>query len=355
MTPPHKRVIYALFSLTLLLLLVMAACDLLASTRMLPGSVVPEPLSLVATTLRDAGLFLGLLAGGIYIALNSDPRPPTDNLLKIVWFHCRRDGFLRIWSIGLLLVIGTSLLAWQSSLAWWLRLHVGYVLTELPIAFWLMLRVSNVQRPWVIRGLRSMSIMLTIAGVVLVLAQVTSLSLLLIWVPMAYGIFAAHSYRALSDRNPTQTLAAHWLAIGVLLFILMSVLGGVLGLASVQPYLVDTFWLGLQSDLAYYALVAWVLALLNQGTAELRQHNRRVTGFVPLWTISAGIFGGGFVLALMSIVQSYGLHVFDVPAETIEQSLLPLAFLWVGSKLLIAIGLGIYGIQFQRRRVMARE
>ncbi|MCA9895936.1 MAG: hypothetical protein KC615_23285, partial [Anaerolineae bacterium] len=77
MTLPHKRVIYALFSLTLLLLLVMAACDLLASTRMLPGSVVPEPLSLVATTLRDVGLLLGLLAGGIYIALNSDPRPPT--------------------------------------------------------------------------------------------------------------------------------------------------------------------------------------------------------------------------------------------------------------------------------------
>lgn len=355
MTTAHKRTLYALFSLTLLLILLMAACDLLSSTRLLPGTVIPAEIATVSAALRDAALMLGLLAGGVTIALNSDPRPPMDNLLKIVWFHSRHDGLLRVWAIGLLVMIVSSLLAWQFEVAWWLRLTVGYVLMALPVAFWLMLRVSNVQRPWVLRGLRSTAIMLTVAGLLLTLAQATSLSLLLLWVPTAYGIFAAHSYRALSDRNPTRTLAAPWLVTGVLLLILMSVLAGVLSLASVQPYLIETGWPTLQSDLTYYALLAWVLALLNQGAAELRGQNRRVTGYVPLWTISAGMFGGGFALALMSTVQSYGLHIFDVPAETVAQSVLPLAFFVVGGKLLVAIGLGIYGVQFRVRRVLVRE
>ena len=355
MTTAHKRTLYALFSLTLLLILLMAACDLLASTRLLPGSVIPAEMTAVATALRDMALMLGLLAGGVTIALNSDPHPPTNNLLKIVWFHSRRDGLLRVWAIGLLVVIISSLFAWRFEGAWWLRLTVDYVLMALPVAFWLMLRVSNVQRPWVLRGLRSTVIMLTVAGLLLSLAQVTSLSLLLLWVPTAYGIFAAHSYRALSDRNPTRTLAAPWLVIGVLLLILMSVLAGVLSLASVQPYLVDTGWPALQSDLTYYALIAWVLALLNQGTAELRGQNQRVTGYVPLWTVSAGVFGGGFALALMSIVHSYGLHIYGIPAEAVAQSVLPIAFFVVGGKLLVAIGLGIYGVQFRVRRVLVRE
>lgn len=355
MTTAHKRTLYALFSLTLLLILLMAACDLLASTRLLPDSVVPAEMTAIAAALRNMALMLGLLAGGFTIALNSDPHPKTDNLLKIIWFHSRRDSLLRVWAIGLLVVIVSSLLAWRFEVAWWLRLTVGYVLMALPVAFWLMLRVSNVQRPWVLRGLRSTAIMLTVAGFLLTLAQVTSLSLLLLWAPIAYGIFAAHSYRALSDRNPTRTLAAPWLVIGVLLLILMSVIGAVLGLASVQPYLVDTSWSTLQTDLTYYALLAWVLALLNQGAAELRGQNRRVTGYVPLWTISAGVFGGSFALALMSTVQSYGLHIFDVPAEVVGQALLPLSFFVVGGKLLVAIGLGIYGVQFQVRRVRIRE
>ncbi|MAU09981.1 MAG: hypothetical protein CL607_09190 [Anaerolineaceae bacterium] len=355
MTTAHKRVLYALFSLTLLLILLMAACDLLSSTRLLPDSVIPAEMATVTSALRNMALMLGLLAGGVTIALNSDPQPPSTNLLRILWFHSRHDGLLRVWASGLLVVIVSSLLAWRFEVAWWLRLTVGYMLMALPVAFWLMLRVSNVQRPWVLRGLRSTVIMLTVAGLLLSLAQVTSLSLLLLWVPIAYGIFAAHSYRALSDRNPTRTLTAPWLVIGVLLLILMSVLAGVLSLASVQPYLVDTTWPTLQSDLMYYALIAWVLALLNQGAAELRGQNRRVTGYVPLWTISAGMFGGSFALALMSIVQSYGLHIYGIPAETVAQSVLPLAFFVVGGKLLVAIGLGIYGVQFQVRRVRIRE
>ncbi|QPC82830.1 hypothetical protein G4Y79_00190 [Phototrophicus methaneseepsis] len=361
MTTTQKRAIYGLFTLSLLLALLAAALDLVAATRYLPASHLPmdalTTLQSIAHGLREVTLFMGFLAGGVHIVIQNDPRQADMPLIRRLSLQMQKDKMLQIWALGLLIVVVSTLAmlimppAAQAMLQT-LRLYVGYLLAGLAIAFWLMTRFSNVVYAWALRGLRSTAVMLSAAGLLLSIAPMQPLNILLIiGVPLAYMIFAAHSYRALSDPNPAKTLAAHWLALGVLLLGIGAVLATMLSLSSVQPYLTGTPWRDLQYEMMTMGLLAWVLSLLNQGVAELRAHNRRVTGFIPLWMLSASIFGGGFVLALISVVMSYGLYVFGFSAAEIQPTLVPLYLLWVGSKLVITLGLSIYSLQFYARRL----
>jgi hypothetical protein len=364
MTQSQKRFLYSLFTLTLLLILSYAALDLMAATRyLLPnGPLSPEMLPTVqsvAYALRETALLLGFIAGGLHIAIQSDLRLIHLPLHQRLWHQLREFALLRVWLLGLLLVlIGSALmvaplpLGWQSVIIE-ARLYMGYLLMGLAVAFWLMTRFSNVMLAWVLRGLRNTGLMLSVAGLLLSIAPLSLLNVpLVIVVPGAYMIFAAHSHRALSDPNSTKTLAAYWLAIGVLLLSIGAVLATVLSLSGVQPYLENTPWRDLQHELATMGLLAWMLGLLNQAIAELREHHRRITGFIPVWTISSGILGGGFVLALISVVSSYALHLFAIPDDQLQPMLTPLYFLWIGSKLLIAVGLSVYGLQYYARRII---
>lgn len=363
MTHSQKRFLYSLFTLTLLLILSYAALDLVAATRFLPTSPLStETLTAVqsvAYALREIALLLGFVAGGLHIAIQSDLRLIHLPLHQRLWHQLRDFALLRVWLLGLLIVlIGAVLLllplpqGWQSTITE-ARLYIGYLLMGLAVAFWLMTRFSKVMLAWALRGLRNTGLMLSVAGLLLSFAPLQILNVpLVIIVPGAYMIFAAHSHRALSDPNSTKTLVAYWLALGVLLLSIGAVLATALSLSSVQPYLENTPWRDLQYDLFTMGLLAWVLGLLNQAVAELREHNRRITGFIPLWTISSGILGGGFVLALISVVSSYALHGFAIPDDQLQPMLTSLYFLWVGGKLLIAVGMSVYGLQFYARRIM---
>src|SRR5262249_53395438 len=112
-------------------------------------------------------------------------------------------------------------------------------------------------------------------------------------VPILYLIFAAHSYHALSDRNPTHTLAAHWYALSLVLFLLgIGLIGALQAAPEVHSYTTGTRLSDLQSTLTLLAVVSMSLGFINQATAELRGQNRRVTGLMPFWLVAFGIVGG---------------------------------------------------------------
>jgi nitric oxide reductase large subunit len=124
--------------------------------------------------------------------------------------------------------------------------------------------------------------------------------------PLACLIFAAHSYRGLSDRNPTLTLAAHWYGLAVLLILLgVGVLGGLQAAPGISQWTLGTRLTDLQITLTSFAVVAVVLGVINQATAEIRGRNSRVTGLAPFWLVAFGVVGGGLALGGAGLVQVY--------------------------------------------------
>jgi len=104
-----------------------------------------------------------------------------------------------------------------------------------------------------------------------------------------------------------------------------------------------------QTWLAQWALLAAVLAFLNEAASALRGDNRRVTGYVPLWLTAFGVALAAILQAGYGVVWLY-LRIVAVEAARATQLLAPLRGLWLGCLLAVAAGLVIYALGFWRRR-----
>lgn len=323
-----------------------------------------------------AGL-LGLLDGRHMLELPLLLELPRVLLAALlVWLVLRsapeRTPFMVVWTagmaLGLLCAVAGLLPADYLGervlrvVAVHLRLHVADTLAGVALAFWLMRRISNVPQAWADRGLYNLAGLLALAGVLLAAGPLHTLPLdipalpaVLLLVPAAYLLLAAHSYRALSDRGPAQTLAAHWLGLAVLLLLVQALLGALAALPSVAQWVQGTRLSDLQLTLVAFALLALVLGVINQAAAELRLANERITGLLPFWLVSFGLLGGGLALAAAGVVQTYLERVLTVGYLDTQALLVPLYAAWLLGLLLLAAGLGVYALGFRARMVATQQ
>jgi nitric oxide reductase subunit B len=247
-----------------------------------------------------------------------------------------------------------------------LTLNVGFALSTVALGFWLLHRFSNVTLAWSEPGLYIVAGVLSVAGVLVSAAPLYALdtadfartagSVGVVVVPPALMIFAAHSYRGLSDRNATHTLAAHWYALSLILFLLgIGVLGAIVSAPDVNRWTQGTRLTDLQRTLTSLAVVAMIFGVINQGVAEMRGVNWRITGLLPYWLIAIGILGGGLALAGAGIVQVYLERVLSVGYLDTQSHLEPLYAGWFAGVVIVGIGVVIYAIGFFVHRPKSTE
>jgi hypothetical protein len=239
-----------------------------------------------------------------------------------------------------------------------LNLNIAYVLMALALGSWLIRRFSNAPQDWADTSLYTLAGLLTIAGVLVSLPPLYPLGgssalggIAVFLVPIIYLIFAAHSYRGLSDRNNTMTLAAHWYGLAVLLLLVsVGFLGGLQATPGTSAWTFGTRLTDLQSTLTAFAILAVILGVINQAAAELRQENARITGLMPFWLITFGIIGGGVVLLAAGVTQGILERTLSIGYLETQAQLTPLYALWIVGLLSTALGVAFYAMGFWFRR-----
>lgn len=250
------------------------------------------------------------------------------------------------------------------ALAIGLPIQLGFPMAAAALALWLLHRVSNITPLWAGRALHVTGGWIALGGAALILP---SLSILhpeaavlrgaagVIMAPLAFGIVGAHFYRALADRNPSATLSAHWVALGIILWLGGAALGGLLALPAVQSYAAGTRLIDAQNALMLTGSVAFVLGMINQMGAELRAENARITGLLPFWLYAAGALGSGAMLCLVGTVQVYLERAVRMPYLEVQVLMTLLHVLWVSALLALAAGVGVYAVGFWARRPQLRD
>jgi nitric oxide reductase subunit B len=280
---------------------------------------------------------------------------------------------ITVWFAGMALcavclVVGHSVTQFSqdrifTALAVYGNLNVAYPLAAVALGFWLMRRFSNVSQTWADRGVFNVSALVALAGALLTAAmlyapgvQAWPGNVALFAVPFAYLVFAAHSYKAIADRNPTFTLAAHWVGLAVLLFLLGTAVVAVLNaIPSLRQWTTGTRLSDLQTTLQAWAVLAVILGIVNQVAAEMRGQNRRVTGYTPFWLVTFGVIGGGLALGIAGAAQTYMERVLSVGYLDSQALLVPLYAFWVLGLVSIALGVIVYGLALWLRRPLERR
>lgn len=248
-----------------------------------------------------------------------------------------------------------------ATLALGLRFNVGYILSALALIFWLVRRFSTVREAWAERGLYNLAGMLAIAGVCVSIGSLSTLTdeaivqtignLGAIFTPIVYLIFAAHTYRALSERNSSTTLAAQWVALTVILWVLgMAVMGSLLSIVGLNQWVQGTRLTDLRLSLVAFGIIAVILGMINQVASHFREDSRRITGLMPFWMVAFGIIGGGVALFGAGIVQVYLERVLTVGYLETQTYMIPLYVFWVVGMMLSGLGLVVYALGFWARR-----
>lgn len=401
-----QRAASRMFACTLVLLVAYALISLVAALKFLPGDLTQTSLpydqvGAFAAALLDLAALGGLLGGGIYAA-GSDRQRTLDAAVRLwtllvvftigagvlnllvslaVIVAALKIGVIglviaslkpdsrapipQVWAAGMVVSAAATAVGLIPSSDYFTAsalhtiasgtvIYIGYVLAAVALAFWLMHRFSNVTPLWAGMSLYTVAGLLALAGALITLNAVIPESAVLgtvtaIAAPLLFLLFASHSYRALSDRNPTNTLAAHWTAFGILLLLLgVGVLGGLQ--APVRLWTAGTRLSDLQPMLALLAVVAISLGVINQSAAEMRGENRRVTGLAPFWLVAFGVIGGGLALAGAGLVQVYLERLLSIGYLDVQALLEPLHALWVGGLALVVLGVGWYAVVFWLRR-----
>ncbi len=397
MTP--TRAAYRFFGLTLALLTAYALVHLWALLAFSPADRLPTAqLSALAAALLDLALVSGLIGGGIYAlqADQADARPLLsvalliDGLLAILTLTAGVLGQLPsqplsaapalvvalvlidtlprirrwtaiplVWSIGISIGAICPLLALiplsdvrttaaLDSLARGVQVHVGWTLAALALASFLIRRLSTVSTLWAELSLRTLAVLLALAGALLSLAALGGIGALLVL--LIYLITASHHYLPLAHRSATDTLAAHWLALGIVLLLIGVGMIGAIQIAPAIRHATTGTWLSaLPEQAALGAIMAIILGTINQIAAELRADQRRITGLMPFWLVAFSLIGGVLLLAGIGLVQVYVERLVGVGWLEAETLLAPLYTLWAGVSVLLPGGLIIYGFLFLLR------
>lgn len=278
-----------------------------------------------------------------------------------------------VWLVGMILYVFSAIMgifgtsnflrdSTFSALSVGLTYNVAFVLSAVALGFWLMHRFSNVPPSWAESGLYNVAGLLAIAGSIVTIAPLYALGagefseimgvLGIVIVPMFFIIFMAHSYRALHDRNPTQTLSGHWYALAMILFTLgIGLLGAITALSGVNQWTQGTRLTDLQRTLTALGTVAIILGVINQAVAELRGENRRITGLFPFWMISFGIIFSSLALAGAGLIQTYLERILSIGYLETQTYLIPLYIGWIIFLIAVGIGVIVYALGFWARRI----
>lgn len=296
--------------------------------------------------------------------------------IGLVWRAApARSGVVLVWLIGLIIhVVGLilALLPFDHPLTVWtarsLALNVqtgGLMLAALAVIYWLLHRISDVTPGWAQSSLYTTAGLLVITAAARIVSDLVGLlptgsldtfsALLSGAAVIAWLIVLAHAYHALSRRNPTQTLAGHWIILAYLAWFINALISAAASVPALRPNLAGTRAADAADALIALGLIAIVLAGINQITAELRGENRRITGLIPVWLVSAGAIGGGLLLAIAGIVQAYLERAVQLGYLETQALLVPLYVGWVAALILIALGAVSYGLGLAARRPCWRE
>ena len=285
--------------------------------------------------------------------------------------RARHAPLIQAWAVGMCLAgagVAVSLIAPADplqdaalgALAQGLLTGVGLPLAAVAVAFWLMHRFSNVTLGWAERGAFSAGGMVALAGALVSLPAAlpagapewvgTVGRVTLFAAPLLVAVFAAHSYRALTDRNASRTLAAQWVSLAVILFLLaFGLLGGAQALPGVRVLSSGTRLSDVQHTLMLFAVAAVVLGMVNQAGAEARG-GLKITGFIPFWLVTFGLLGGGLALAAAGVVQVVVERQLSVGYLDTQTLLTPLYGGWAFGTGALALGLWIYTLSAVLRR-----
>ena len=391
-----KRQLYRLMILTVALLVTVAflsALDARAWTQPQPPTPAPLlpalPRLLALTGLLAAGLYAiaAERADGQLVAVRWLPAlliawallPPAWILAHLAGFDAARlllagEGALlatwalvgwrslpgqrisRVWCVALAADAGLALLlaAFDAPLLADLRLYAAQTVMALAVGYWLMHRFSNITPFWRDQSIAVIAPLLATTGVLVSLAADTRLAgfVLLAVAPLVLMLTAAHSYRALSDRNSSRTLATHWYALTLILWLLAI---GALAPLTRHPETVavvtGTQLAAVRDSLASWALVAVGLGAINQAVVELRGQNRRITGLLPFWLVCFGLLGASLALAGAGLVQVYLERVLGFDALETHQTILTLYRLRLAGTVAVLLGAVIYVLGFTARRL----
>jgi hypothetical protein len=329
--------------LSVLLVFTYTVTALLNALQHLSPETLPDQgLASAGLMILDIAICSGFLAGGCYVVFplitSADPRQ---------W-----SSIPQIWTLGLLVVIVSFFMS--EPFVERIRLYLGYPLIAVALGFWLMRQFSNITPAWAELGLRVVAGELILAGILLATMPLMSNRVsyvALVVVMVMYWIFAAHSYRALSDRNQTQTLAAHWYALAVMMFLVgPGFLGAVQAVPAVFSVAQNTHLFQLAGLSVRLGAVAVLLGVANQAAAEMRGENRRVTGLIPFWLMSFGIVIAGVGMGGAGLIQVYLVHILAVSAFEMHKLAQPLYLIWCSGQGMMGVGITIYVLTFWLRR-----
>ncbi len=301
-------------------------------------------------------LIIGL-AGGLLVARASLVHEPVI-----------RRRITGLWGVGMS-VLGAASLALAVMLTpppsvvlalRWVSVYGGLGLVGAALFYALTRRFSNVPSLWVADSLLSVGFLL-VSGTVLLGGSVV----LMVAPPLAWGaaagiaicplIFGAHAFRALSDRNTTQTLAGSWAAIFVLYLILAGCFVAVLSLPGMRAWVADSQLEDLPFYILSHALIALIFGVANQAAAELHGQNKRVTGWVPLWLLVGSGLVGSIGHLLVGVLEGTLSQIAGGTEEAIANAIQPVGTLLTGSASLLACSCLIYAATFMLRRPRRRS
>lgn len=243
------------------------------------------------------------------------------------------------------------------SVAVGLQLYTGFPLMALALGYWLMHRFSDLTFAWLDHDIYIAAGLALLAGVALTFGSLQSTvewtrttglgSIAVVVAPLLYLLIVARCYTALTRRNGSRTLSAHWFTLSLVLFFLaFGLLGAVQFAPAIQPFAVGTRLTDLHIALAQLAAVVMSLGIVNQATAELRGQNWRITGLTPFWLVSAGTLGGGLALGAAGVVQVYLERLLMVGYLDTQNLLTPLYSGWVLGLLVFLLGVVLYALGF---------
>ncbi len=346
-----------------------------------PDHAVNETLLNYAFHLWTALLILAVAAGllGLLEGRHLLELPPVLDALQIVTLalvlvavgsRAPRTPVVQVWRVGLGLSLAATVVGLLPpgdylqdralrALSTGLMLNIAHPLMAVAVGFWLMRRFSNVTEEWADTGVYSVAGMVTLAGALVSLTPLVALggtatalgNIAVFAVPILYTIFAAHAYRALSDRSVSRTLSAHWFTLGLLLFLLgPGLLGALQAAPAVGVWTQGTRLADLQITLTALAPAMIALGAANQAAAELRGQNRRVTGLSAFWLVSFGFIGGALALGAAGVTQTLTERHLSLGYLDVQALVVPLYIIWVTGLLLAALGAALYALSFWLRR-----
>jgi hypothetical protein len=336
-----KRVAYRLGWFSVMLWMLHAVFSLWESFQWMNGT----PASHWSGLLLESAAACGLLAGAVYAA--------SSGVHRSVSRVCALAGFIGVISL-LLPLIQTPFAGPVARAA---RLYLGYPLAAAALGFWLGRVFSRLPEIWFQIGIKVVTGVILVSGVLLTLVAsypflpIEGLGgLIVVIVPLCYLIYARHGYAPLGNRSDSPALAAHWAALCLLLLLLMALAGTVTGVPGIRQWTLGTRLDALQESLGLYAALAMGLGCLNQMALELRGILRRVTGLMPFWLMSFGVFGLCLTLLIAGTAQVYLEGLAGLPTSTTIPLIAPPGLgVVIGSGLMLT-GAVIYALQLWVRR-----